>query len=860
MVHRRGIGLGMFRATVRGIVAHRVRLALSLVAVMLGVAFVAGTYVLTDTVNRSYDGLFSATVANVDVVVQLRGQTGPEGTRERFSDRVVGELAAVPGVASAHGVVQGYAQFVDRNGDAVRSGGAPTLGISWAQDGRRGPLRLVGPTSRPPKGPDEVAMDVGTARANGFEVGDRVRVLLTGPAREFEIVGLFGFGDRTDLGALTFAAFDEQTAQDAVGAPGQVDAVNVVREPGVSVRTLRARIAQQVGPGYSVLLAQEAAATAGYLVRNLLELLTAVLLGFAAIGVVIAALLVFNTFTIVVAQRTRELGLLRVIGASRSQVVGGIVLEALVVGVVASAVGLVVGVAMATGLLALVQRVGFDVPEGGVVVLARTVVLSVGVGVLVTVAAALWPAIRASRDAPLDAMADVPPVRAKGMRRRAVLGTCVLLAAVPLILIGLDRTRRARRLTSDLGWVAAGALLVLLGVLILLATFAGPFAAALGRLGEGVGIVGRLARQNSVRNPRRAAATATALVIGLTLVSMVAVFGDSTKASVRSAVDRGIRADLILKAQQFTGFSPDVAARVAKVSGVEAASPFQFRKVRILGNEETVASAQSAGLDATVDLDLVAGSVNDLEPGGILLHEDAARDYAVGVGDLMLVQMSSGWYPLTVAGIYRQKDFTGGLPISFIVPRAVYTQGFGSDEQDTLVYLKTRGDTDAVAAAVRRELRRDFPNVEVLTRAQYRDDQERAIDRFLAVMVALLLLSEIIAVLGIVNTLALSVFERTREIGLLRAVGMTREQVRQMIRREAMVIAGLGAVVGIVVGLFWGWLFTHALRSQGITTLSIPWLQLVAFLVVALLAGLVAAWFPARRASRLDVLSAIASE
>jgi len=446
------------------------------------------------------------------------------------------------------------------------------------------------------------------------------------------------------------------------------------------------------------------------------------------------------------------------------------------------------------------------------------------------------------------------------MRRRAVLGTCVLLAAVPLILIGLDRTRRARRLTSDLGWVAAGALLVLLGVLILLATFAGPFAAALGRLGEGVGIVGRLARQNSVRNPRRAAATATALVIGLTLVSMVAVFGDSTKASVRSAVDRGIRADLILKAQQFTGFSPDVAARVAKVSGVEAASPFQFRKVRILGNEETVASAQSAGLDATVDLDLVAGSVNDLEPGGILLHEDAARDYAVGVGDLMLVQMSSGWYPLTVAGIYRQKDFTGGLPISFIVPRAVYTQGFGSDEQDTLVYLKTSGDTDAVAAAVRRELRRDFPNVEVLTRAQYRDDQERAIDRFLAVMVALLLLSEIIAVLGIVNTLALSVFERTREIGLLRAVGMTREQVRQMIRREAMVIAGLGAVVGIVVGLFWGWLFTHALRSQGITTLSIPWLQLVAFLAVALLAGLLAAWFPARRASRLDVLSAIASE
>jgi putative ABC transport system permease protein len=436
----------------------------------------------------------------------------------------------------------------------------------------------------------------------------------------------------------------------------------------------------------------------------------------------------------------------------------------------------------------------------------------------------------------------------------------VLAAAVPPIVVGLDQTEDARRLTDDLGWVAAGALLVLLGVVILLAAVAAPVAGALGLAGERIGVAGRLARANALRNPRRTAATASALVIGLALVSVVAVFGDSTKASVRDAVDRGIRADGIIKAQQFAGFSPEVARRVADLPGVRAVSPLQFRKVRILGNEETVASAQAEGLEATVDLDVVAGSVRRLEPDGILVHEDAARDYRVGVGDTVIVQMSRGWFPLTVGAIYRQRDFTGGLPISFVVGREVYAKGFGTDEQDTLIYVATRGDPAAVLAGIRRELHGDFPNVDVLSRAQYRDDQERAIDRFLAVTVALLLLSEVIAVLGIVNALALSVFERTREIGLLRAVGMTRAQVRGMIRGESLVIAALGATVGIAVGVLWGWLFTTALRSQGLTTLSVPWAQLLAFLVLALGAGFLAAWFPARRASRLDVLTAIAAQ
>jgi putative ABC transport system permease protein len=343
-------------------------------------------------------------------------------------------------------------------------------------------------------------------------------------------------------------------------------------------------------------------------------------------------------------------------------------------------------------------------------------------------------------------------------------------------------------------------------------------------------------------------------------VTLVAIFGSSTKASVDEAVDRNVKADVVLKARQFAGFSPEVAQRVADLPGVEVVSPFQFRKVRIHNVVETVASAQADGLAATVDLDMVAGSIRGLEPDGLLVEEQAARDYGVGVGDSLVIQMSKGFFPLRVAGIYREPDFTGGFPVSFIVPRESYLQGFGTDEQDTLVYVGVRGDADRAAAQIRRQLHHDFPNIEVFTRDGYRSDQQEAIDRFLAVTVALLLLSEIIAVLGIVNTLALSVFERTHELGLLRAVGMSRIQVRKMIRGESVIIAVLGSVVGIAVGLLWGWVFVTALDGQGITELSIPVLQLVLFLAVAVLAGVIAAWFPARRASRLDVLAAIATE
>jgi putative ABC transport system permease protein len=853
----------MWRATIRGILARKVRLALTALSVVLGVSFVAGTYVLTDTLDRSFTRVFDQTVSGVDLVVRLRAPFGGDTERDRFPDATLAQVRDVAGVEAANGFLQDYAQFVDRDGEAIQTGGAPTFGIAWAQEGGNGPLRLVddGPRrSRPPRAHGEVAMDAATARRNGFHVGDRVRVLLEGPAEEFEIVGLFGFGDTIDVGSVTFAAFDLETAQQAFDAAGQLDAINVTAEAGANTRALRARLADALGPAYEVQTATAVAQDRGKQVLDFLDLLTQLLLGFAAIGLVVGAFIIFNTFTILVTQRTRELGLFRAMGASGRQVVLSVVGEAALIGVVASAIGIGLGVVLAIGLFAIVGAAGFDVPDGPVVLLGRTVIAGLAVGVGVTVASAIWPAVRAARVPPVAAINDLGEPRSRAFRWRFLVGLLLLAAGTPTLILGLQRTRDAPNVVDEIWLVALGALLVFFGVIVLLATFARPLASLFGRPLRAVGVSGALARRNAMRNPRRTAATASALVIGLGLVGLVAVFGDSAKSSVRAAVDRGIRADFVLKAQQFAGFSPQVAERLRELPELDAVAAFRFGNVRVNGAEETMSGVDPSELAPVVALGIREGSIDAMGDDGVLVHVDAAREYGVGPGDTLQIQYPRGFASVNVAGTYTQEDFTGGLPVPFIVSKASYDQGFGDDEQDALVYVKASGDEDAAREAIARRIGRDFPNVEILTRKEYRDDQERAIDRFLAVTVALLLLAEIIAVLGIINTLALSVYERTRELGLLRAVGMTRRQLRRMIRGESVIIALIGGVVGIAVGLFWGWAFTTALKSQGVTELSIPWVQLALFVGLSMLAGVAAALAPALRAARLDVLDAIATE
>jgi putative ABC transport system permease protein len=439
----------------------------------------------------------------------------------------------------------------------------------------------------------------------------------------------------------------------------------------------------------------------------------------------------------------------------------------------------------------------------------------------------------------------------------------LVAAGIPMLVIGLDRTQRASDVLREIWWVAVGAMLVFFGAVVLLALIAAPLAGLLGRPLRAAGMTGTLARGNAMRNPRRTAATASALVIGLALVGLVATFGDSAKASVRSAINGGIRADLVLKAQQFAMFSPEVAHQVAGLPAVDAVTAFRFGNVRVPigGNQETIAGADPSQLARVVDLRVRAGSIAKMGTDGVLVARDASQQYGLRIGQLVNMQFPRGIVTLRVAGLYDQRDFTGGFPVGFVVAAPAYEQGFGSDAQDALVYIRAKpGQAAAARDEVRAALRDAFPNIHVFTRAQYRSDQERAINQFLAVTVALLMLSEIIAVLGIVNTLALSVFERTHELGLLRVVGMSRRQMRRMIRGESVIVALIGGVVGTGLGLFWGWAFTTALRAQGVTELSIPAVQLVGFVALSMVAGVVAALAPAWRASRLDVLAAIADE
>jgi len=864
----------MWKVTVKGILARKVRLVLTALAVLLGVSFVSGTYVLTDTLDQSFRGLFRQFASGIDLVVRQHAPFGGDTGRGRFPDDVVDQTAGVPGVATANGFLQDYAQFVDRSGDAIQTGGAPTRGISWSQEGRQGPLRLVSDSDRrghPPRGRHQVAMDAGTAREFGFHIGDRVRVLLEGPAEKFTIVGIFTFGDQQEIGALTFAAFDLTTAQRVFDAPGLVDWINVTAEPGVSARELRTRVEHEVGPGYDVQFARDFTADNGDQVLDFLDLLTQLLLGFAAIGLVVGAFIIFNTFTILVAQRTRELGLLRAMGATGGQVIASVVAEATVVGAIASVAGLAVGFGLAAGLLALVGALGRDIPDGALVLTERTVIASLALGILVTVASSVWPAVRAARVPPVAAINDVLPAHTRPFRWRLLFGALLVAGGIPALVIGLDRTRKAINVVDEIWLVAVGALLVFLGAIVLLAAFARPLAGILGRPLRAIDVTGVLARGNAMRNPRRTAATASALVIGLALVGLVSIFGASAKSSVRAAVDAGIRADFILKAQQFSGFSPQVAARLDPLPELDAVAAFRFGNVRVDTVEEVVAGVSARELGPVVDLDLQKGSIGGMAGDGVIVHRSAAKQYHVGVGDALTIQFPQGlscstassgpcFQSLRVAGIYAQEDFLGLFPVDFIVAKRAYEQGFGIDDQDQLAYVKAAGDRGAARSAIEGALGRDFPNIDVLSRREYRADQEAAIDRFLAVTIALLFLSEIIAVLGIVNTLALSVYERTHELGLLRAVGMSRRQVRRMVRSESVLIALIGGLVGSAIGLLWGWAFTSALSTQGITQVRIPVGELAAFVVLSMLAGVGAALAPAWRASRLDVLSAITTE
>lgn len=850
----------MWRATIKGVLARKVRLFLTALAVVLGVTFVSGTYVLTDTLHASLGEIFQEYASGSDLVVAAPTQVGDRATsRQRIPAATASEVRKVSGVDQATPFLIGEARFIQKNNrDAVQALGTINLGISWAGGNSVGPARLV--EGRRPVRDGEVAMDAGTAKRNGFAVGDPVRMLLTGAAEPFRIVGIVSLGDREDLGFATVAAFDPKTAERAFGATGLADFIFVRADAGTNLTTLSADIQRAVGPALTVKPAAEFAAVLQRQVDDFLSLLNDMLLGFAGIGLLIGGFIIFNTFTILIAQRTRELGLLRAMGASSRQIVGSVLAEAVIMGVIASVVGFAAGVGLGRVLLWALPGFGVPVPARALVVINRTIVASAIVGVGVTALAAVFPAIRAARTPPIAAIGDLrTTTKFRSTVGRIVSG--VLVTGVGTA-VGAYGVWGPRPLDQSVALTFLGGFVIFVGIVVLGPLCARPLAAVIGRpLPTVFGVTGTLARGNAMRNPRRTTVTAAALVVGLALVALVSIFGASLKASARTSL-YDVRAQVIITSPGYANFSTDVRERARKVKGVTAAVAFKWGSAGVAGNEEIVNGITPKGFNDVIDFKFRGRAPNSITPRQVLISGKEADSLGLGVGDMLTISFPRlGPSALEVAGVYETRRFSGAFPIDFLVSESLHATAFGSTPQDTLLYLRTQpGMGDQVARTLKSSLARSFPNVDVQTLREYGDSRQSFLDQFLNIFVALLLLSELIAVLGIVNTLMLSVYERTRELGLLRTVGTTRRQVWGMVSGESVIIAVLGCVVGIGVGLLWGWGVMTALRGEFTDAMIVPVGQLGWFVVASVGAGFVAALLPAWHASRLDVLEAIAYE
>jgi putative ABC transport system permease protein len=845
----------MWNATVKGLLSHKLRLALTALAIVLGVSFVSGTYVLTDTMNATFTQLFQDTTKGIDVVVQTKqtfgGQQGD--TRDPVPESLLQQIKRVEGVKIAEGSVNGFAQFIGKNGKAVTTGGAPTLGVSAGESpDLNSAFKLR--SGRVPSGPNEVAVDARTASKQGFKVGDQVKVLSQGPAKTYTVSGIVGFGNADNLAGATLAVFDLKTAQQVLDSQGKFNEIDVVGQSGVTPAQLRDRIAAAVPSKYESITGADQAQRSAKEIQDGLGFFSTALLAFAGVALFVGAFLIFNTFSIIVAQRTRELALLRCLGASRRQVLGSVLLESGLVGLVASAVGLGLGVLIALGLRGVLGAVGIDLPSTGSRFELRTVIVSMVVGVVITLVSSFMPALRATRVPPVAAMraeAATPPSRS--IRRRSIIGSLVTLIGIGLLALGLFRD-----VGNRIANVGAGAAVIFLGVAILSPLISRPLASWIGwPFARAFRLPGNLARQNAMRNPRRTSATAAALMIGLALVTFAGIFVASAKASIDNVLDKTVSADYIATTQNFQGFTPDVAKRMAVLPELQAVTSSRYGGWKLNGQSEALQAVDPAAYDSMVRTETISGSIADLQRGGVAVVEDTAKQHGWKVGSIVPMEFPrDGVQQVPVKAIYKDNQLNG----SYLLSLDDYQMGY-STQLDSMVIARAK---DGVSAATARsaidKVVADFPNVKIQDMAQYKEQTGKQLDQLLNLVRSLLAFAIIIALFGIVNTLALSVFERVRELGLLRAVGATRRQVRSMIRWEAVIISVLGAILGMLVGVFFGWTMVRALASEGFGEFTVPAGQLVAYVLLAAVAGVLAAILPGRRAARVDVLRAITTE
>ncbi|MEV8516585.1 FtsX-like permease family protein [Dactylosporangium sp. NPDC051484] len=849
----------MLKATLKSLLSRKLRLVLSGLAVVLGVMFVSGAFVLTDTMGRSFDSLFSSVYAGTDVAVTHQPKVaggeidGPQHTTNIPAD-VVDKVKAVPGVASvsAQAAADG-ARVIGKDGKVVTTFGPPRLGQNWT--GTSDLLQLR--EGRGPNADDEIAVNVTTAKNAGLKVGDEVGVLTLQPKRTFKLVGIFGYsGDRDSLGGALEVAFTTPVAQELMlGEKNVYSSISVNTTPGVTHDEVRDRIATALGADYKVQTNAQLQAATTQDFKKGLGFFNNILIGFAGVALFVGTFLILNTFSIIVAQRTRELALMRALGGSRGQTLGSVLIEAVAIGLLASVFGLAAGIGVGA-LLAWVFGNVSGVTLASVGVPASAVISAFVVGLLVTVVAAVLPALRASRIPPIAALQEVATPD-RPLTKLTVSGAIIGAAGGTLLGLGLAGKGSG---STTLMLILGGVLVTFVGVALLTPLLARPVVGLLGRLFSW-SVPGKLGRLNSGRNPRRTAITAAALMVGLALITGVNVIVASVKQSLNAQADTQVTVDLIISGDGDQNgpatFDPAVMTSTAKNPGVAstASGYWEFGKI---GDERGSVTAVPDAV-AWADMFKIKAEQGTLRWTGkdqAIVDPVTAKERHLAVGQTVAMQFSRGdVHHVTIVGLYSKNDIMRGLVVSpdLIPDFRIQQPAWG------FVKVSPGTSVDEVQRQVD-TLLKDNPEVSVANRAQYVAAQSAQFDQLLTMIQVLLALAILIAVLGIVNTLALSVLERTRELGLLRAIGMRRAQTMRMVTVEAVVISVFGALLGLAVGAGMGAAVVRALKSDGITELAFPWSQMATYLVLAALVGVIAAVLPSIRAARVNVLRAIAHD
>lgn len=851
----------MWNVTIKRLLTKKVRVLMTGLAVMLGVAFVSGTLVLTDTISRTFDNLFTDIYQHTDAAVREKavfgGNNAVTAGRGRLPASVVGSVKRAPGVAAADGTITGIAQIVDKKnkpvGDPAK--GAPVLGFNWLPDAQLRTLRLV--EGKGPESAGEIVIDKKSADDTGYKVGATVPVLLKTGRESFKLTGIAKFGNANSPLGASIVAFTTSEAERVLGEPGKLDTIDVAAKPGVSqqqlVRNIRQVIKGEDGGKLEVLTGKELTRESQTAFQQGLKFFNYFLLVFGLVALLVGGFIIFNTFSILVTQRAREMALLRAIGAGARQVLSSVLFEAVVVGLIASLLGVVGGVALALGLKALLGVLNFDIPAGGIVLKPRTVAVGFAVGLGFTVVAAVAPAIKASRVPPVAAMRDISIDTSGRSLRRTAIGSIVTALGILALVLGLLGGG------STLVLVGVGAVVIFMGVAILGPLFARPVADVIGTpIAKLRGMTGSLARENAMRSPKRTSATAAALMIGVGLVVFITIAASSIKSSIESTVTKGMKADYVIDSGQFRqgGFSPKIESDLQKAPGVTAVSGVRDGQVEINGSVKQVTAYDTHDLNRLFDIGVTKGNLAALPVNGVAVQKDVASDKNWKVGTKLAARFAStGKKTLVVGALYSERYPTG----SYLIDTKTYAANF-ADQFDVQVYVKTAGGANAANRAAIKKVLNPYPGAKLQDRSQFAAAQTAQINPLLSLIYALLALAVIIALFGIANTLGLSIIERTHELGLLRAVGMTRSQMRATVRWESVIIALFGTLLGLLIGLFFGWVMVEALKSQGFTAFSVPAGQLALIVVLGALAGVLAAIVPARRAARLDVLQAITTE